>query len=798
MRVSDSGSIGLQTAAPRRSLVRPFGQYILRAKLVIAFVAVALIPFSLAFYLGDHYTRVTLTNNANQALLAAASQTALSVDSFINNNLNAIGTEAQLPDFIKYLSLPADRRTGSAEEVEATSALYALSRKDQANISSYALLDRSGVTLIDTFTPDLGMTKSSYDYFQITVKTGVPYASPVQFSETGAASIYFSGPVRDTAAGEIIGVLYVRYNAGVLEQIIVQNGELAGQQSYAILLDENHVRLAHGTAPDLIFKAVVSLDPARAAELQAARRLPPQPIEALATDLSTFEQSLRNADKQPYFTAYLGASDRELNSAAVSRLMTEPWLMVFAQPQAAFLAPVEAQSRAVLLLGLVCAVIVMAAATGIAQLLTSPVIHLTAVARQVDKGNLDAKAHVESADEIGILAEAFNSMTGRLVETLKGLRASEENYRGIFENAAEGICRVAVDGRMLSANPAMARILGYDSPDELVASLTDVRQQLYVQPEGRDVFLSSILERRSVLRREFQFRRKDRQTIWVSMNARLVRNEAGQPLFIEGSITDISDRKQAEEEIRRLNAELEQRVIERTDQLESAIKELEAFSYTVSHNLRAPLRHIDGFLELLQQRTAPTLDEQSRHYLDTISGAAKRMGLLIDDLLAFLRMGRHELSQMPVNLGELVQDVIRELEPETLGRVIHWHVADLPVVTGDRVMLRMVLVNLILNALKFTRPREQAEIEIGCQLGQGETVVFVRDNGVGFDMQYVDKLFGVFQRLHRADEFEGTGIGLANVRRIISRHGGKTWAEGAVNQGATFYFSLPQPYLQGG
>ena len=269
-------------------------------------------------------------------------------------------------------------------------------------------------------------------------------------------------------------------------------------------------------------------------------------------------------------------------------------------------------------------------------------------------------------------------------------------------------------------------------------------------------------------------------------------------LGLVGISRDLTERKQAEAEIRRLNLELEQRVMQRTAQLEAANNELEAFAYTVSHNLRAPLRHLDGFIALLQQRNAAALDDRSRHYLNTIADAARRMGALIDDLLAFLRMGRSDMAARPVDLASVVQEAFRDLEPETRGRSIHWQIADLPVVTGDRAMLRVVLVNLIANALKFTRPRDRAEIEIGCRPGQGdEVVIFVRENGVGFDMQYADKLFGVFQRLHHADEFEGTGIGLANVRRIISRHGGRTWAEGQVNQGAALYFALPQS-IQGG
>jgi light-regulated signal transduction histidine kinase (bacteriophytochrome) len=197
-------------------------------------------------------------------------------------------------------------------------------------------------------------------------------------------------------------------------------------------------------------------------------------------------------------------------------------------------------------------------------------------------------------------------------------------------------------------------------------------------------------------------------------------------------------------------------------------------------------------MELLRKRIGPAMDDRSRNYMGNISDSAKRMGMLIDDLLAFSRMGRHEMSSTQVDLGALVRDVVREFQIETEGRKVSWQVADLPTITGDCAMLRIVLDNLISNALKFTRTREQAEIEIGCKSGKNdEAVVFVRDNGVGFDTTYADKLFGVFQRLHRAEEFEGTGIGLANVRRIIARHGGCTWAEGEVNRGPTFYFSLP-------
>jgi PAS domain S-box-containing protein len=269
----------------------------------------------------------------------------------------------------------------------------------------------------------------------------------------------------------------------------------------------------------------------------------------------------------------------------------------------------------------------------------------------------------------------------------------------------------------------------------------------------------------------------------------LQRDERQWPVAILETNNDITERKRTEEAIRKLNEDLERQTIE----LASINKELEAFAYSISHDLRAPLRHMAGYAELLQKNAASVLDEKSRRYMTMILEAAKRMGDLIDDLLAFSRIGRAETQKTMVSLEQLVREALSEVQQETDGRKIDWRIGALPNLSGDRSMLRLALVNLVSNAVKFTRKRPQAEIEIGCTDGkQEEIVVFIKDNGVGFDMKYVNKLFGVFQRLHRTEEFEGTGIGLATVQRIIHRHGGRIWAEGLVDKGATFYFSIPK------
>jgi len=286
---------------------------------------------------------------------------------------------------------------------------------------------------------------------------------------------------------------------------------------------------------------------------------------------------------------------------------------------------------------------------------------------------------------------------------------------------------------------------------------------------------------------ELRHTKADGSGVVVASRWVLQLDEHGRPLATLESNNDITGRKRWEEEIQTLNQELARRSVA----LEASNKELEAFAYSISHDLRAPLRHIAGFAELLGKSAAASLNEKSKHYLTLILEAANRMGSLIDDLLAFSRISRAEAQNSIVRLEELAQEAVAEVRQDANERKIVWKLDPLPEWYGDRSMLRLVLVNLISNAVKFTRTRPHAEIEIGCtEHKEDHVVLFVRDNGVGFDMKYSNKLFGVFQRLHPQEAFEGTGIGLATVQRIVHRHGGRVWADGIVDGGATFYFSL--------
>ncbi|MFA6970999.1 MAG: ATP-binding protein [Gallionella sp.] len=397
---------------------------------------------------------------------------------------------------------------------------------------------------------------------------------------------------------------------------------------------------------------------------------------------------------------------------------------------------------------------------------------------------------------LGVSYRRDSNLSAERQKAANDLRESEQKYHMVADYTSDWEYWIGVKGEIIYMSPSCQALTGHDvdefsaNPELLVTLVHPDDQAIY--EAHRHAHSEHAVEGEA----EFRIVSKDGEVHWISHRCRPVFDLRGNWLGIRVGNRDITARRTAEDKIIELNRDLERRVIERTEQLEAANQEMEAFSYSVSHDLRTPLRAIDGFSRILLDDYTNKLDDEGRRLLNVVRDNTSRMGQLIDDILKFSRTGRLELTFSEIDMERLAREVAEELKPADDN--LQLEIEPVPKAWGDRAMMRQVFINLLSNAIKFCQSSDVVRIKVGGSIEGDEVIYYVKDNGAGFDMQYVNKLFGVFQRLHSMTEFEGTGIGLAIVKRIITRHGGRVWAEGKVGEGATIYFALPKKEVEHG
>ena len=618
--------------------------------------------------------------------------------------------------------------------------------------------------------------KAEHAYFTEISKlpAGAIYVSPLNLNrEQGRIEIPHRPTLRVatpvySVLGEQQGVVVINlYAARLLEKIRMQDGQ-------AYLMNQDGFFLAHPD-PAKTFGFDLGFD-------YQLQHLHPRLAEKLRGDANEFVEYVDEPE-------LAGAEDHVHGFRKIRYDPSNPrnfWALAFDLPASVAFAPITKLRNDFLVFGLLIATLGAVAGLVWAGRFSRQAVELAATAGEIAQGRTDLRVDLATKkDEFHALGQAFNRMMESLV-------SSESRFSNIVNLAADAIVTVSEDQHILSFNRGAERVFGY-SAEEIVGQPLDVLiPQRFVNAHGqhmRDFAVEPHQARAMGKNRRVAGLRKDGTEFPAEANVSKLM--VGDRMMFTAFVRDVTERQRAEEEIRRLNVELESRVVQRTAELEVSNKELEAFSYSVSHDLRAPLRSIDGFSQALIEDCAGRLDDQGRHYLQRIRSSTQRMGLLIDDLIKLARAARAEIRREPVDLTQMAQTVVAELHRAEPDRLVEFQPQATMIADGDLRLLRIVLENLLSNAWKFTGRAAHARIEMASfPDGTGERAYYVRDNGVGFDMTYADKLFGAFQRLHTPADFPGTGIGLATVQRIVHRHGGRAWAESELGKGASFYFTL--------
>ncbi|MHC1743819.1 MAG: PAS domain S-box protein [Syntrophobacteraceae bacterium] len=535
----------------------------LRVKLTVGFIMVASVPITFLAALDQRVAYEALTQNTRRALLGAASQTASSVDAFIRTSLDTIRTESLVPILAGYLTMVPEARRGSAEQAEAAGTLDAFRRRDSVNISSYALLDLKGISIVDTYGSDAGTNKSARDYFALPAETGLPYVSPVAISPvTGQPSIYFSSPVQDQN-GRILGVLRARYRASVVQEIVFKETGRLGRSTYASLFDENFIRLADGSSPRTIFEPVTALSSDKVTALRTGGRLRSDTGEGAEVHLMDLAHGLGRAEVEPVFIARMHRHDPDDSLNAAVKLTSQPWWLVFSSPRRDFLATVTVQNLNAMVVLLLCVCGVLIASLVIVRKVSTPINQLTAVAEQVIAGDLTAAAEITTEDEIGRLATVFNAMTGRLREVIAALnervaelqqaqdelRKSESEYRELVQSANSIILRMDTRGHIAFLNEFGQKFFGYTEQELLgrnvVGTIIPKIDSTGYNLEAKIEDLCAHPERYVTSSHESM--RKDGERVWVSWTNRAITDAEGRLTELLWIGNDITERRQAED-----------------------------------------------------------------------------------------------------------------------------------------------------------------------------------------------------------------------------------------------------------
>jgi PAS domain S-box-containing protein len=737
----------------------------LTSRLTILFIASAVFPLAVLGYLAQDSSRQTIERQTADHLKSINILKSKEMHRWVAGAAQSIQELAQRPLIREAAAVLATHRESDSSYGQALRSVVSdhlnPRLKSDSFFELFILCPRHGVVLASTDERQEGKYRDDRRYF--TEGRDRTYIQNVYYSRSLEKPVITIGtPILDKE-GNLLAILAGHLELGELSKIMgEQSGLSRTQDTYMVNTFNFYVtepRFAKGYA---LRKTVHTV--------------------GVQAGLSGAEGALSYEDY------------RGISVIGAFRWLPELRLSIITEiDQSEAYAPFAELRRTVGIIAFATALCAALLAYLFALTLTRPVRRLAHGAKEIGKGNLRYRVAMTSKDEMGDLSRTFDRMADQLERTTVSrdeLAESEERFRATFEQAAVGIAHVSPEGQWLRINQRLCDIVGYGHEELLQRTFQDITHPEDVNADlsYHRQLLSGEIKTYAMEKRYF---RKDGAIIWVNLTVSLVRAADGSPLHFISAVEDITDRKRAEEEIRRLNESLEQRVIERTAQLETANKELEAFAYSVSHDLRAPLRAIDGFSRIVCEDCSEKLDAEGNRLLSVIRTNTKKMDQLITDLLALSRVSRSELSFSRIDMGTMVHSVFHEIASPEIQNQFVFSVSPLPDAYGDPVLMRQVWSNLLSNAVKYTLPKEKRRIEVGANSDNERTTYYVKDSGVGFNPDYVHKLFGVFQRLHKAEEFEGTGVGLAIVQRIIHRHGGRAWAEGRVDNGATLYFSLP-------